>query len=183
MPRGAPKKTTCKRGHLRTPENVYASRRCKLCALENKQRRPKVSKVCEWCKKKFYPDRRDTRMCSKRCRDNVYYHEHLEQERKRGRDKHRRWKQQVLEHYGCFCHCPGCSVVEPEWLSVEHIEGSGKKHRDSLHQHLYGWLIRNNFPEGFTIFCYNCNCAKGFFGECPHTRTQNAKGIRNPNSE
>lgn len=32
----------------------------------------------------------------------------------------------------------------------------------------YVWLKKNNYPPGFQILCYNCNCAKGHFGYCPH---------------
>ena len=35
---------------------------------------------------------------------------------------------------------------------------------------LLGWIIKNNFPEGFKILCHNCNNAKGFYGKCPHQK-------------
>jgi hypothetical protein len=30
------------------------------------------------------------------------------------------------------------------------------------------WIIDNNYPPDFQILCYNCNCAKGVYGYCPH---------------
>ena len=36
---------------------------------------------------------------------------------------------------------------------------------------MYRWLKKHGFPkEGFQLLCYNCNCAKGFFGKCPHKK-------------
>lgn len=33
----------------------------------------------------------------------------------------------------------------------------------------YRWLKNNGFPKkDFQLLCFNCNCAKGFFGMCPH---------------
>ncbi len=44
-----------------------------------------------------------------------------------------------------------------------------KRFRAKLKAHpLNQWLITNNFPKGFQILCWNCNYAKGVFGECPH---------------
>lgn len=25
-----------------------------------------------------------------------------------------------------------------------------------------------NYPDKYTVLCFNCNCAKGAFGFCPH---------------
>ena len=27
---------------------------------------------------------------------------------------------------------------------------------------------RNNYPVGFRVLCWNCNCSIGMYGECPH---------------
>lgn len=34
--------------------------------------------------------------------------------------------------------------------------------------HFYGWLIREEFPEGYRVLCLNCNFSHGVFGYCPH---------------
>ena len=127
-----------------------------------------TDKRCGYCKEVFTATRKDTKYCSDSCMDRAWYHKNLERERKRSRDKHRRWKQEVMDHYGAYCHCPGCKVVEPEFLTIEHENGKGTKHRESINEHLYHWLIRKKFPKGFTILCYNCNCSRGNFGYCPH---------------
>ncbi len=66
------------------------------------------------------------------------------------------------------CACCGENIME--FLSVDHINGGGNKHREEIGvgKSIYPWLIRNNFPKGFQILCYNCNMAKGFCGKCPH---------------
>lgn len=82
-------------------------------------------------------------------------------------------KRAVFDHYGRRCVC--CGETTPEFLSVDHVDGGGTKHRESLAggksgSGFYRWLRRNNFPAGFQVLCFNCNCAKGFYGECPHAR-------------
>ncbi len=76
----------------------------------------------------------------------------------------------VISHYGGVCAC--CEESQIEFLSMDHINGDGAKHRRELkkngHIHIYDWLIKNNFPEGFQVLCMNCNWAKGKYGYCPH---------------
>lgn len=88
----------------------------------------------------------------------------------------RKWmlncKHKVFAHYGEICAC--CKESQFEFLSIDHIDGGGCQHRKDLGNagrgtQFYRWLIRNNYPEGYRTLCYNCNCAYGFFGYCPHT--------------
>lgn len=78
---------------------------------------------------------------------------------------------QVLAAYGNKCAC--CGESEPKFLSVDHIYNDGSKHRRELGipagWRFYAWLARNNFPtDRFQLLCFNCNFAKGLYGECPH---------------
>lgn len=81
-------------------------------------------------------------------------------------------KIQALVKYGDLsCACCGESTLA--FLTLDHIECGGQRHRKSLKKakggtHFYGWLKKNNYPEGYRILCFNCNCAIGAFGECPH---------------
>ena len=79
----------------------------------------------------------------------------------------------VLQFYGgtpprCAC----CGESQYEFLTLDHINNDGAEQRKSTNQwggsNAYGWLIKNNFPDGFQILCWNCNCSKGFYGRCPH---------------
>ena len=87
----------------------------------------------------------------------------------------RRLKMEVIEAYGGKCQCPGgCPVVEPDWLSVDHVKGGGVKHRRELKligRDFYRWLKDQGFPKKlFRLLCYNCNLSRGHLGKCPHER-------------
>jgi hypothetical protein len=82
-------------------------------------------------------------------------------------------KEDALVHYSngqpkCAC----CGIMEPKFLSIDHIGGGGNKHRRELNieggTSTYRWLRKNNYPDGFRVLCFNCNMAIGFFGVCPH---------------
>ena len=81
-------------------------------------------------------------------------------------------KMEVLFHYGgdpprCAC----CGEMLLEFLSIDHIFGGGYQHRKKLGLNgssLYHWLIKNKFPEGYRVLCFNCNMSLGFYGYCPH---------------
>ncbi len=73
-----------------------------------------------------------------------------------------------LNHYGnnnpkCVC----CGERELKFLALDHIDGGGNKHRIGK-GNMSVWAIKNDFPPIFQILCHNCNCAKGFYGSCPH---------------
>lgn len=65
------------------------------------------------------------------------------------------------------CNC--CGEKQIQFLSVDHIDNDGYKHRKIIGPgRLNWWLLRNYLPDGFQILCFNCNTAKGFYGKCPH---------------
>jgi hypothetical protein len=83
---------------------------------------------------------------------------------------HLRRKMQVLFHYGGnLPKCACCSESHVEFLTLDHIKGDGAEHRRQITgdprkcsgHHIYAWIIKNNFPEGFQVLCCNCNMAKG----------------------
>lgn len=73
---------------------------------------------------------------------------------------------------GLKCAC--CGETRIEFLSIDHIAGGGNKHRREITgtcgTRFYGWLKKNNYPEGYQVLCMNCNFAKGHFGSCPHIK-------------
>jgi len=78
-----------------------------------------------------------------------------------------RYKAAVYTVYGPACAC--CGETEEAFLSVDHIEGGGNKHRREIRNHnIAAWLVKNGFPKGYQILCMNCNFAKGKLGKCPH---------------
>ena len=84
---------------------------------------------------------------------------------KRYRDKNR---ELVFNHYGKKCAC--CGESNLKFLSIDHINGEGTIHRKKIHRQINIWLVRNNYPKGFQVLCFNCNWGKyNNKGVCPHT--------------
>lgn len=88
-------------------------------------------------------------------------------------------KIRVYNHYSNYdIKCSCCGENQIEFLSIDHIEGGGNKHRKALGfsgYHIYNYLIKNNFPPGFQILCMNCNFSKGKRdgnGICIHQKGQ-----------
>jgi len=112
------------------------------------------------------------------------YTKHKEKNRprlnKRGTEIRKKTKLDIYTHYSngvpkCAC----CGVSGIEFLTVDHIIPKLEMEKDQKiikkgfranfkANRLSQWLIKNNFPKGFQILCWNCNFAKGVFGECPH---------------
>ena len=89
-----------------------------------------------------------------------------------GKTYREKLKNIVLQHYGKFCAC--CGESNPMFLSIDHINGGGTKHRHNIKVKTYNWLIENNFPIGFQILCFNCNWGKHLnHGICPHKEISN----------
>ena len=96
---------------------------------------------------------------------------HLRQGSEQAKVRTRELKQKVLNHYGqkCACLC-GCGVTNIRWLTVDHRNNDGARHRKegkvSTGRMFYAWIIRNRFPDNLQVLCWNCNCAKHFYGGC-----------------
>jgi hypothetical protein len=64
-----------------------------------------------------------------------------------------------MEHYGHKCNWPDCNVTEIQFLTADHINNDGARHRKSNVKingsGIYYWLVKNNFPPGFQILCWN----------------------------
>ncbi len=75
-------------------------------------------------------------------------------------------KQKVLTNYGNGkCACSNCGFDDIRSLSIDHINGDGAKQRKLLGKaidgnHIYLWLERNNYPEGYQVLCMNCQWIK-----------------------
>lgn len=84
---------------------------------------------------------------------------------------------EVLAAYGGQCAC--CGETTPEFLTIDHIYSDGNNHRKEgrytregvAAPSLYRWLRKEGFPKDrVQILCWNCNCAKGKYGICPHQK-------------
>jgi hypothetical protein len=83
----------------------------------------------------------------------------------------RNLKEAVIAAYGGKCKC--CGADEYEFLTIDHVDGGGQKHKRSVPGFkIYRWLRNNGFPQDgrFQLLCISCNFAKGIYGECPHVK-------------
>ena len=83
-----------------------------------------------------------------------------------------KYKEEYLAHYGKQCRCCGETLIQ--FLTLEHKAGKGNVHRKELFKHnvgglhMYRWLKKNNYPEGYAVLCMNCNWATRYGDLCPH---------------
>lgn len=68
------------------------------------------------------------------------------------------------------CSCPGCDESRLPFLTIDHINHGGRKHRQEVHGPTGGaiflWLKKHKYPDGYRVMCYNCNVARRD-GQCP----------------
>lgn len=76
------------------------------------------------------------------------------------RNKYIDLKFEVFLHYGSKCAI--CSENKIEYLTMDHINNDGAKHRKQIGTQIFPWLRKNNYPLDFQILCYNCNYGKQF---------------------
>jgi hypothetical protein len=145
---------------------------CNKCGVEltekNWCRRISRNHICNDCWNKY--------------RRKWYHSNQKYREQQNGYMKNYRENQKriVFIHYGgnppkCAC----CGETELDFLTLDHINNDGAEQRRKIFgkERTGGglefniWLIKNDFPEGIQILCYNCNCGKRVNnGICPHKK-------------
>lgn len=83
---------------------------------------------------------------------------------------YQRLRNVILDYYGRKCKCCGETIIE--FLTIDHMNGHSTpriKRRGGQRQILRE-IVESGFPDSIQILCYNCNCAKGVYGECPHNK-------------
>jgi hypothetical protein len=104
---------------------------------------------------------------------------HRDKQLERSKATHTALKAAVIEAYGGKCSC--CGESEPAFLTIDHIDGNGADKRragEGSGGALYSSLKRRGFPkEGYQLLCFNCNCAKGRNGVCPHELARHATAV------
>jgi len=121
--------------------------------------------------KKYRQEHREEGMA----KSKEYYYQNRERILAQNKKSAQKLRLEVLLHYGgdppkCSC----CDEPHVEFLSIDHINGDGTKHRREIGVggggSFYYWLKRNNYPEGFRVLCHNCNASFGLYGHCPHEK-------------
>ena len=140
------------------------SKHCKECreAAERKLEHRRQSGLCVTCGEKVESG-------FKRCKKHL---EHFGQKSKQWRLELRKT---IIDHYsGGTNKCACCEEPELDFLTIDHIGGGGSKHvrdisKGKASDKFYRWLLTNNFPDGFQVLCWNCNCGRAKHkGVCPH---------------
>jgi hypothetical protein len=81
-----------------------------------------------------------------------------------------RVRDECLSAYGSACAC--CGETMRQFLTIDHINGRGVE--DEKHRELKGFRLVDNLRsrgwprDNYQLLCFNCNCAKGLYGVCPH---------------
>lgn len=136
---------------------------CSACrAAVNARRKTKVAGgLCRYCSRPKRPGTNSCDSCAKHRRDYI-------------REVRWKLKKEIMIVYGGRCAC--CGEAELAFLTVDHVNGGGRRHRMAISKSknpagndFYRWLKNNDFPPGFRVLCFNCNCAIGFYGVCPHS--------------
>lgn len=80
----------------------------------------------------------------------------------------RKLKLEVIKAYGGECAC--CAEAELTFLTIDHVNGGGTKHRKEVSPtKLYRWLRDNPVSDEYQALCFNCNDGVHFNGgTCPH---------------
>ena len=116
-------------------------------------------------------------ICSRCSKPAVLGLKHCEECRNEHLMKNKTWqlrrREAVISHYSSGTNvCACCAEDEFDFLTIDHIYGGGNKHRREAkigNGKTYQWLIKNNFPDGFQVLCWNCNCGRAKHkGICPH---------------
>jgi hypothetical protein len=101
-----------------------------------------------------------------------WYHSHREEQKLKMKIYRDKIKDLVFKAYGgAICAC--CGEINKKFLSLDHINNDGAAHRKAIGYRggigYYLAVVRDNFPPGFQVLCYNCNMGKARnSGVCPH---------------
>jgi hypothetical protein len=76
-------------------------------------------------------------------------------------------KELVLKEFGNKCNC--CGETIREFLTIDHINGRKGEKTRSTGKKLWAKVWMEGCPKDkYALLCFNCNCAKGIYGSCPH---------------
>ena len=166
---------------------------CQLCNQPFIAPKTGVRRYCDQCGK-------EQLLATQSMRQKRWRAAHPEQKRTRGMEWYyrkgsmpeqkaryaitaKRWRHKmkllVFAHYGQHCVC--CGEERMEFLSVDHTNGDGAKHRKEIRRsNMCNWIIKHDYPSNFRILCFNCNQAQGIFGYCPHELDRAASAKASP---
>jgi hypothetical protein len=92
-----------------------------------------------------------------------------------GRATYHRRRRRIMEKLGLKCEC--CGETEYKFLTIDHRNGNGNAHRRTFGKSkgtptlFYRWADttpKRELKKTLRTMCWNCNCAIGAWGTCPH---------------
>jgi hypothetical protein len=119
--------------------------------------------------KAYYKKNKEEYLAKRGIYNKSYFKAHREEIYNKHKAERDKVRLEILAAYGGKCTC--CGETDQRFLVIDHINGGGNKQRHSLNLRgagYYSWMKRNNYPQDLQVLCHNCNCAKAFYGECPH---------------
>ena len=132
-------------------------------------------RICPHCQQPYKPGSKTQTWC-KPCnnqRAKEFRRNNPEIVKEYSRKVDAKLRLEVFTHYGkgilaCVC----CGEDTWEFLALDHMnnDGASQRREHGTGLRYFYWLKRNGWPEGLQILCYNCNCAKAYYGICPHQR-------------
>ncbi|MCK5612573.1 hypothetical protein KAR91_62455 [Candidatus Pacearchaeota archaeon] len=139
------------RGGYRSKCKICSNKHSKEWRANNKARRAATQKVWRTNNKS---GRAVTRKAWRK--NNPEYMSRLQTKSARKR------KAAIIRHYsGGTNTCKQCPENDMDVLTVQHDGGGGNEHRRKVGGSggtiLYRWIIENNYPDGLSIYCANCN--------------------------
>ena len=164
------RKSVCVRGHRRTKKTLYLNKSgygdCKKCVKIRSLARSKnpgigkggVNKNKTHCKNGHALSEQNVQISTNR---QGYK---LRSCKTCARNQKRELKNKVIAGYGGKCSWPGCDVIDPDMLTIDHVEDDGAKER--LHTNNIGGfaihrkIVREGFPPEYQILCANHNMKK-----------------------
>lgn len=83
------------------------------------------------------------------------------------REANRAAKLEGIAVYGGKCAC--CGETRIEFLTLDHLNGRKDEPYRITGQKAWARLKARGWPkDNYQLLCFNCNCAKGVYGRCPH---------------
>lgn len=98
---------------------------------------------------------------------------------RRVRASRRKRKAEVVQAYGGVCTC--CGEDDIRFLTVDHVnDDGGGRDRPTHGAVFYRSVIREGFPNRYTVLCVNCNTGRAWNGGvCPHQERLNVEAWLN----
>ena len=149
---------------------------CSVCGSTDTKRRAKG--LCQKCyQAQFKAKRYEVNPLWRAEESKRSYERNREKAIHRTTERRRQTKRDVLIALGGKCAC--CGEATYEFLTLDHINGDGAAHRKNLTGKsrsssikIYRDVKRRGYPtDEFRVLCWNCNCAIGCWGYCPHQRS------------